>query len=94
MRAKKVDRNQKEIVEMLRKIPGVSVAYTHTIGNGFPDIVVGFKGVNYLCEIKDGTLKPSAQKLTPDEDKFHKEWTGQITVANNIDKILELINRR
>jgi hypothetical protein len=62
---KRADSNQKEIMDMCRKIPALSVFSTHTIGKGFPDIVIGFKGINYLIEIKDGskfipsTLDPS-----------------------------------
>jgi hypothetical protein len=93
MRIKKVDRNQPEIVKQLRKIPGVSVAHTHTVGDGFSDLVVGYKGKNYLCEVKDPAKPPSARKLTPDEEKFHSEWKGQVSVVESVTDILKLINQ-
>lgn len=87
MRAKRVDANQKQIVAALRKIPGVTVHLTHMVADGFPDIVVGYKGRNYLFEIKDGSKPPSAQKLTPDEQVFHDTWKGQVNIATCFDDI-------
>lgn len=88
---KRTDRNQAEIINALRKIPNLSVFSTHEVGKGFPDIVVGYKGINYLIEIKDGNKPPSARKLTPDEVKFHSNWHGQIKIVNNLDEVLNLL---
>ena len=41
---KRTDLNQKKIVTALRKKLNCSVYVTHDQHNGFPDIVVGFKG--------------------------------------------------
>ena len=49
----RVDANQKEIVQQLRK-RGISVLHTHQLGKGAPDIVIGYMNQNYLIEIKDG----------------------------------------
>ena len=89
-RAARVDENQKEIVEGLRKL-GCSVALMHAVGEGFPDIQVGYRGVNYLIEIKDGNKIPSARKLTPPQKKIHAEWRGQIAVAKNLQECFEII---
>jgi hypothetical protein len=91
MRIKKVDANQKEIVEGLRKYPGISVAHTHILGDGFPDIVVGCRGVNYLFEIKDGSKPPSARKLTEDETLWHGRWGGQVNIVMNLEDILAVM---
>jgi hypothetical protein len=85
---RKVDDNQKHIVDALRKIPGISVFSTHTIGKGVPDIVVGYCGQNYLFEIKDGAKPPSQQKLTPMEVTFFEKWKGQVCVATCLEDIL------
>ena len=45
----KTDVNQKAVVEQLRAI-GATVAITSQLGKGFPDIVVGYGGDNYLFE--------------------------------------------
>lgn len=93
-RAAKIDSNQNEIVNMLRKIPGVSVAVTSQLGNGFVDIVVGYRGFNYLVELKDGNKTASRRKLTDDELKFMSEWKGQYSVCKDFDEVLNIINKK
>ena len=53
----------------------------HMVGRGCPDLLVGYRGVNYLLEVKDGEKPKSAQKLTPDEDAWHFMWMGQVAVV-------------
>lgn len=93
MRAKKIDRNQPELVEQIRKIPGATVTHTHELGNGMVDIIVGYRKKNFLLEIKDPLKPPSARKLTEDEEKFHRGWTGQIAIVETLDDVLKLINQ-
>ena len=88
--AKRVDANQKNVVQQLRKL-GCSVAITSSLGKGFPDFVIGVRGKNYLIELKDGAKTPSQRKLTPDESHFHALWRGQIDVCNDIGEIIKLI---
>ena len=47
MRAAKIDANQNEIVDALRKA-GCSVQILSSVGKGCPDILVGRGGRNYL----------------------------------------------
>ena len=89
--AARVDDNQGAIVKVLRKA-GASVRSTAAIGKGFPDIVVGYKGINYLCEIKDGAKVKSAQKLTPDEQDFYESWKGQLWIIRNEQEALEMLS--
>ena len=84
-RAAKVDANQSSIVSAFRTM-GATVALTHSAGEGFPDLVVGYRGVNLLVEVKDGSLPPSARKLTGPQVKFHNDWRGQICVVKNVVK--------
>lgn len=81
-RAAKVDANQSAIVKRFRML-GASVAPTHTVGRGFPDIAVGYRGATYLAEIKDGDKVPSKRKLTKDEQVWHDEWRGHVAVICN-----------
>jgi len=83
----RIDANQPEIASALRKA-GATVSITSAVGKGFPDIVVGFRGRNYLLEIKDGSKVPSAQKLTPDEQNWHNTWRGQVLVVNSVNSAL------
>lgn len=89
-RASKADENQRAIVRALRSA-GATVAYTHTVGMGFPDIVVGFRGVNYLLELKDGEKPASAQKLTPIQEEWHAAWNGAVEVVNSAEAALKAI---
>lgn len=86
----RVDANQPQIVAALRKM-GASVLHLHQVGNGCPDILVGFRSKNALVEIKDGSKPPSARKLTKDEAVFHAEWRGQVAVINSVDEAIEFI---
>ena len=88
---RKADRNPPELVEQIRKIPGTSVAHTHIVGKGFVDIVGGYNKKNFLCEIKGPKQPVWVRKLSADEEKFHKQWTGQIAVIETIDDFLKLI---
>ena len=60
-RAAQVDGNHAEIVTALRSVAGVSVCSLAGLGDGVPDLLVGARGLSYLCEVKDGekTPKPS-----------------------------------
>lgn len=91
MRVRKADANQSRLVSQIRKIPGATVRHTHTVGDGFTDIVVGFRGLNYLFEIKDPDKPLSQRKLTDDEEQFFKEWTGQADVVETIDDVLKIL---
>lgn len=86
----RIDTNQPQLVKELRAI-GCSVAVTSQLGKGFPDIVVGYRGVNYLIEIKDPSKPPSARKLTPAEEEFKKGWVGQYAVIHSVEEFINLL---
>lgn len=88
----KVDKNQPEIVNLFRSF-GCSVQHLHVIGRGCPDILVGQNGLNYLVEIKDGSLPPSAQKLTVDEFDWHKLWRGQVCIVRSKTDVIDLVEK-
>ena len=89
-RMHKVDTNQPEIVADLRKI-GASVHSTAMVGNGFPDIVVGMFGKNWLFEIKDPGKPPSARKLTDKEKTFHALWQGDVSVIYTTEDAVKIM---
>lgn len=76
-RARRVDRNQTEIVQALRAC-GASVHITARYGEGFPDLVVGFGGRTFLLEIKTAT-----GQLTEDEREFIDNWRGHVAIVRN-----------
>ena len=84
--AKRTDSNQTVIVKCLRKL-GCSVQILSDVGKGCPDIVVGYRGRNFLFEIKDGEKPPSARKLTEYEQYFFDTWNGQVCIINSTDEV-------
>lgn len=86
----RVDDNQKEIVAGLRKM-GASVQSIAAMGGGVPDLLVGYRGVNLLLEVKDGRKPPSGRKLTEDEAKWHRNWTGQVVVVECLEDAVEAL---
>ncbi len=87
---RKSDANQAAIVKALRKV-GASVCILSAVGQGCPDLLVGHGGANYLLEIKDGSLPPSARKLTPDQEAWHAVWLGEVEVVKDIPEALAAI---
>lgn len=90
MRSAKADANQPEIVKALRAA-GASVQHLHSVGAGCPDLVCGYRGVNYLIEVKDGSKPPSGRALTPDQVAWHGGWRGSVSVVTSIDDALMAI---
>ncbi len=74
-RASKVDANQEQVVSVLRGY-GASVQSLAAVGKGVPDLLVGYRGTNFLLEVKDGKKPPSQTQLTPDQQEWHLQWKG------------------
>ena len=81
----KVDRNQGEIVAGLRDV-GASVVLLHRVGQGCPDLAVGYRGFTYFLEVK----YPGGS-LTADEADFFANWKGNAAVVYSIDDALRVI---
>lgn len=87
----RTDANQAEIVGLLSAIPGVSVVSSADLGNGFPDLVVGYRRKNFLFELKDPDKPPSRRKLTPAQEQFHRTWCGEVVVVETLGHIMQAI---
>lgn len=87
--ARAVDANQAAIVDALRKL-GALVHSTARLGGGFPDLVVLWRGVVLLVEVKDGRKPPSARKLTPDELAF-RDLGWPVHVVESVEQALQLL---
>jgi len=89
MYAKRVDENQKHIVNELRN-HGRSVFVASATGSGFPDLVVGYKNKTHLIEVKKPCKDPT-KKLTPAQQKFHNTWKGsKIHIVTSAHEALEI----
>ena len=89
-RAARTDANQEDIVLHLRAV-GCSVQPLHMVGAGVPDLLVGYRGKNYLIEVKDGSKQKSERKLTAAQIVWHGSWSGQIHVAESPDEALKIV---
>lgn len=82
----KVDANQKEIVEALRQL-GAGVLVLSGVGDGAPDLAVGFREQNYFLELKTGVKS----MLTETEKTFQRSWPGHYSVVYSVDDALRVI---
>lgn len=90
-RAAKIDANQNDIVEALRK-EGATVQSLAAVGNGVPDLLIGFGGVTVLMEVKDGSKAPSGRLLTPLQMDWHSKWNGgTLCVVNDVESALRVL---
>lgn len=90
-RRKRVDANQREIAQALKTL-GATIEYLHFVGRGCPDLLVGFRGRNYLLEVKDGAKPVTRQRLTADEIAWQEQWRGQVAVISTVDEALAVID--
>ncbi len=91
-RAARIDGNQNEIVEALRK-QGASVLITSQLKNCF-DILVGYDGINFIVEIKDGNKPKSQRKLTKGEEVFRDNWKGgKYYVIESVEEALDMLKK-
>ena len=87
-RGSRPDTNHAEIRDGLRAIIGNQCVWDcKDYGGGFPDLMVGFRGVNYLLEVKSD-LKA---KLTIAEGRFHSTWEGQKEIVYSLDHAMKVI---
>jgi Holliday junction resolvase len=84
-RAAKVDLNQSEIVDALRKV-GVSVQSLASIGRGCPDLVAAKGAQCWLIEVKG-----DKGKLTPDQQEWIANWRGAVHIVRTADEALKLV---
>jgi Holliday junction resolvase len=82
VRRHRADANQKQIVDELRAC-GVSVFSTSQVDN-FVDLIAGFRGLNYLLEVKSDKGKLSEKQI-----KFRDEWAGRIIVVRKVDDFFD-----
>lgn len=80
MRPRRIDANQPEAVDYLRRA-GYSVHITSALGGGFPDLVVARERFTALVELKDGRKSESQRRLTLPEQAFKNRWPGVCVTA-------------
>ena len=88
----KRDDNHADVVRALRQL-GCTVQDLASVGDGCPDILVGFRGRNLCLEIKDGAKPPSARKLTPEQVVWHHEWRGQVVIVESAEQAVRVVTQ-
>jgi hypothetical protein len=88
-RRARIDANQPLIVKALREA-GRTVRILSPLGDGIPDLLVGYNGANFLLEVKDPAKKLSQRKLTDDEQDFFDSWVGQRAIVETEEEALRL----
>lgn len=86
MRAAKVDENQPEVVKLFRRL-GWSVLIISQLKNCC-DIIVAKDKRTIAIEIKDGSKKPSARKLSEGEIKFRDNWQGEWMLVETLEHVM------
>lgn len=89
-RAARTDDNHREVAQALIDI-GATVCHLHAVGMGAPDMCIGFRGKNYMLEVKDGKKPPSATKLNTMQERWHQLWQGHVAVVYSVDDALREI---
>ena len=85
--AKKVDKNQADVVKALRDY-GADVYLLHMVGGGIPDLMVLYEETTILMEVKDGIEK----KLTPQQITLFANWKGgHLYRVNSVQEAIEVL---
>ena len=84
------DVSEPEIIDALRTA-GASVQPLDA--SGVPDLLVGYKGRNFLVEVKNppGVGGPRGRKLSDRQRRWHAKWEGQVAVVRTVEEALELL---
>jgi len=92
-RRAKRDATHAPIVKGLRAL-GWSVVESHAVGGGFPDAIVGGRGLTHLLEFKRpgvaGRKRGAVQAATNEaQARFADEWRGgPVHVVSSLDEAL------
>lgn len=55
-------------------------------GNGRPDLLVGFRGRNYLLEVKT-----EKGRIRPEQESWHSAWNGDVHVVRTPQEAIAAI---
>jgi hypothetical protein len=85
------DGSQDAIIAAL-KAAGASVQDLSRIATpGVPDLLVGWRGKNYLLELKPEPGSKKQLSLRPSQVVWHAAWGGQVAVCHDAAQALSVI---
>jgi len=91
--ARRTDNTHAPIREALRQV-GATVLDTHTLGEGFPDLVVGYRHRTFLIECK--TIRPTREGGSHGESDLQRQlregWRGAdwLVVTSEHDALAQI----
>lgn len=87
----KVDANHAEVVAALRAA-GASVIDTSRLGKGVPDLIVGFREITLLMEIKNPKTQYGRRGLNKNQRVWAETWQGgAVAVVDGPDAALRAL---
>lgn len=87
-RRNKKDANHAAFSRVFKRFPGLDYRDTSNVGDGFPDFLVAWNGLNILVEVKN----PDDPRMTAEEGSFFMNWPGIILVVESVDELLYHLN--
>jgi len=89
-RAARTDGNHKEVVDEFRRL-GCSVLDMSRLGEGAPDLLIGYGGISILVEVKDGRKPPSKATLSTLQVQWWLDWKQNPRVVRNLEQVAETV---
>ena len=87
MRRARSDSNEKNIVDAFRKM-GATVERIRSLRAGCPDLLVGYRSVNQLIEVK----VPKTGRLSDGQKAWRDGWQGRKSyVVKTVDEVISLV---
>jgi hypothetical protein len=83
---KRRDANEADIVDALEAI-GCTVERMDTP----VDLLVGYRALNFLLEVKDGDKPPSRRRRTDVQRDFFKRWAGQVRIVKTPEEAIQVV---
>jgi len=90
MRAARTDGNHQDIVRALYAA-GMKAQSLAAVGQGFPDLCVGFRGLTLLLEVKDSAQPPNKRALTAAERDWHNTWPGHVAIVETPESAIKAV---
>lgn len=85
------DDNHGTIVKAFRKL-GCSVVELDVVGSGCPDLLVGYRRIDRLIEVKDGAKVKSRRQLRASQTDFIGAWRGAFPcVVETVSDVITLV---
>ena len=94
----RVDQNHSEIVAALRAI-GAGVVSIAGLGDSVPDLLVGYRGVNHILEVKRPGLKDHAPKDRGERERLERQaawaeaWPAPVHRVYSVDDAIAAVTK-